>query len=282
MDQNELMKIVRNEVILAVGKTVGKRFVPAAVSNRHVHLSRADIDKLFGAGYELTPIKPLSQPGQFAAKETITLHGPKGSIAGIRVLGPARPDTQIEISVTDSFKLGIKPVVCMSGKVEGTPGGRIESQFGSAEISRGVMVSARHLHLSAAQAERLNLKDGQVISLRSTGERAIVLENVIVRSGEGHDLEVHLDMDEANAAIIKNGDLLEIVEGRAPSVASAAPQIPAAPEVQIPSEPLTLVTEEDVKLAARRGAEVSAAEGAIITPLAKDTARELNVKIKVG
>ncbi len=279
MDQNELMKIVRNEVILAVGKTLGKAFVPAAVSNRHVHLSRADIDRLFGAGYELTPIKPLSQPGQFAAKETITLHGPKGSIAGIRVLGPARPDTQIEISVTDSFKLGIKPVVRMSGKVEGTPGGRIETQFGSVEIPCGVMVSARHLHLSARQAEQLNLKDGQTIALKSMGERAIVLENVIVRSGDGHDMEVHLDMDEANAAIIKNGDLLEIVGGEAVSVKPQA----AVSEVQAASiEPLSLVTEEDVKLAAKRGGSVAAAAGAIITPLAKDTARELNVDIKVG
>lgn len=280
MDQNELMKIVRNEVILAVGKTMGKRFVPAAVSNRHVHLCRADIDRLFGAGYQLTPVKPLSQPGQFAAKETITLYGPKGSIAGIRVLGPERSDTQIEISVTDSFKLGIKPVVRMSGKVEGTPGGRMETAFGSAELAQGVMVSARHLHLSARQAEQLNLKDGQVISLKSTGERAIVLENVIVRSGEGHDLEVHLDMDEANAAIIRNGDLMEIVDG---GYVSAAPETPqAAKKNEAPAEPLTLVTEEDVKLAAKRGGSVKAAEGAIITPLAKDTARELNVEIKVG
>lgn len=212
MDQNEIKAKVRNEVIRAFGKSTGKKYVPAAVSNRHIHLCRADIDKLFGAGYELQPLKPLSQPGQYAAKETVTLTGPKGSIAGVRVLGPARPDTQAEISVTDSFKLGIRPVVRMSGKVDGSPGGKIEGPAGSVELEKGIMVSARHLHLSAAQAVELGLRDGQVVSLKSFGERATVFENVAVRSGDGHDMEVHLDMDEANAAMLKNGDIMEIIE----------------------------------------------------------------------
>jgi len=212
LDQNELRTKVRNEVIKAFGRATGKKFVPAAVSNRHVHLCREDIDKLFGKGYELQPVKPLSQPGQFASKETVTLTGPKGSIKGIRVLGPARPDTQIEISVTDSFKLGIKPVVRMSGKIEGSPGGKLETPTGSTVIEKGILVSARHLHLSAQQAEELGLKDGQTVSLKTFGERAVIFENVLVRSGDGHEMEVHLDMDEANAAMLKNGDIMEIIE----------------------------------------------------------------------
>lgn len=287
LDQNELMNIVRTEVILAVGKALGKRFIPAAVSNRHVHLCRADIDKLFGVGYELTPLKPLSQPGQYAAKETITLEGPKGSVSGIRVLGPARPETQIEISVTDSFKLGIKPVVRMSGKLDGSPGGVLTTPQGRAEINKGVVVSARHIHLSARQAEALQLTDGQVVGLRSTGERSIVLENVLVRSGEGHHFEVHLDMDEANAAMIGNGDLLEIVEEckaqQIPAqVKTAANVLPVQPAVAN-DEPLSLITEEEVKQAAKCGQSmVKAAQRAIITPLARDTARELGISIERG
>ncbi len=166
---------------------------------------------LFRSGYQLTPLKPLSQPGQYAAKETVTLTGPKGSIKGIRVLGPARPDTQVEVSVTDSFKLGIKPVVQMSGNIEGTPGGLLEGPAGKAEIAKGIMVSERHLHLSEDQAKALCLQDGQAVSLKTFGPRPVIFENVIVRSGAGHYMEVHLDMDEANAALLKNGDIMEIV-----------------------------------------------------------------------
>ncbi len=207
----DIKMAVKTEVILAFGRTTGRRFVQAAVSNHHVHLCQADIDRLFGQGYQLTPLKPLSQPGQYAAKETVTLTGPKGSIKGIRVLGPARPDTQVEVSVTDSFKLGIKPVVQMSGNIEGTPGGLLEGPAGKAEIAKGIMVSERHLHLSEDQAKALCLQDGQAVSLKTFGPRPVIFENVIVRSGAGHYMEVHLDMDEANAALLKNGDIMEIV-----------------------------------------------------------------------
>ncbi len=211
MDQQELGLKIRVGVLKAIKESTGKRFVPVAASNRHVHLSRHDIDTLFGNGYELSPTKPLSQPKQFAGKETVTLVGPKGKIEKIRVLGPARKDTQVEISITDSFKLGVKPVVRMSGDIAGTPGGTLVSEHGSVELSEGVMVSARHLHLSAQQAAEYGLRDGDVVGLKSKGERAVVFENVLVRSGDGHEMEVHLDVDEANAAGIKNGDILEII-----------------------------------------------------------------------
>lgn len=185
--------------------------MPAAVSNRHAHLSRNDIDALFGVGYELTPIKPLSQPGQYAAQETITLAGAKGEIKGIRVLGPARKETQVEISVTDSFRVGIQPMNRMSGDLAGSPGAKIKTERGSVELPFGVVVSARHLHLSEEQAKQLDLLDGQNVSLKTGGARSIILEHVIVRCGTGHDMEVHLDTDEANAAMIKNGDIMEIV-----------------------------------------------------------------------
>ena len=211
MDKSELKTKIRNQIIKAVSRALNVRLIPAAASNRHAHLTKQDIEKLFGEGYKLEVLKPLSQPGQFAAKETVTLTGPKGSISGIRVLGPARPETQVEISVTDSFKLGIKPVVRMSGKLDGTPGGKLTGPKGSAEIQNGVIVSARHIHMSDDEAAEYGLKNGDVVALKSFGERSVIFENVLIRSGRGHEFEVHLDVDEANAAMIKNGDVMEIV-----------------------------------------------------------------------
>ena len=117
----------------------------------------------------------------------------------------------MEISVTDSFRLGIKPLLRMSGDTGGSPGGRIETKLGSVELSEGVIVAARHMHISSAQARIMGLSDGQAVSLRSSGGRGIVFDNVVVRSGKGFDLEVHLDTDEANAAFLSDGDILEVM-----------------------------------------------------------------------
>jgi putative phosphotransacetylase len=202
---------IRNAVLIAIYKKTGVRYVPVAISNRHAHLAGGDVDILFGAGYGLTPLKPLSQPGQYAANETVSLVGPKGRIDGIRILGPARASTQVEISVTDSFRLGIKPVLRMSGDTAGSPGGRIETKLGSVELTEGAIVAARHMHVSPEQAREMRLSDGQVVSLKSGGGRGVVFGNVVVRSGDGFDMEVHLDTDEANAALLRDGDVLEIV-----------------------------------------------------------------------
>ncbi len=211
MDKSAIRKIVEAEVVSRLMEQTGRRIVPAAVSNRHIHLSRSHVERLFGAGYQLTPIKPLSQPGQFACEETVTIQGPKGAIEKVRVLGPERPDTQIEISATDSFKLGVPIAVHMSGEVAGTPGCRISGPKGTVELAQGLMVSKRHLHMSAAQADQYHLKNGDTVKLRFGGSRPMVFEDVLVRAGDGHELEVHLDMDEANAALVKNGDYMEII-----------------------------------------------------------------------
>jgi putative phosphotransacetylase len=202
---------IRNAVLMEIYKKTGVRYVPVAISNRHAHLSRADMEVLFGSGYNLTPMRPLSQPEQYAAKETVSLAGPKGRIDGIRILGPERRGSQVEISVTDSFRLGIEPLLRMSGDTAGSPGGRIETNLGSVELNEGVIVAARHMHISSAQAQIMGLSDGQAVSLKSAGGRGVVFDNVVVRSGEGFDLEVHLDTDEANAALLRDGDLLEVV-----------------------------------------------------------------------
>ncbi|MDR1954100.1 MAG: phosphate propanoyltransferase [Clostridiales Family XIII bacterium] len=210
LEQN-IERRIREATIFAIYKQSGRRFVPAAISGRHVHLCRKDIDALFGFGYELTPMKPLVQPGQFASEETVTIVGPKGRIAKVRVLGPARPETQVEISVSDTFSIGIVPALRMSGDVAGTPGVRLETEKGSADLASGTIIAARHLHLSSSQAQALGLADGQIVTLRKNGPRAAILGSVVVRSGDAHEMEVHIDQDEANAALIRNGDLLEIV-----------------------------------------------------------------------
>ena len=208
----ELRRKIRENVLVALYKATGKRYVPAAISNRHVHLSRLEVDILFGNGYELKPDRPLVQPGIFAAKETVTLIGPKGRMEGVRILGPLREAAQVEISVTDSYQLGVGQVLRMSGDVAGSQSIVLETRQGRMELTEGVIIAVRHLHMSADQAKAFGLSDGQTVSLKSDGERSVTLNEVAVRTGSAHDLEVHLDTDEANAAMIKNGDLLEIVE----------------------------------------------------------------------
>lgn len=205
---------IQRAVTLAVcGKLAaqGQFYVPAASSARHVHLSKQDIEILFGKGYKLTEYKALTQPGQFASNEKVTVKGSRSEIKGVRVLGPARGNTQVEISLTDSYKLGVKPVVRMSGNIKGTHGVVLIGPKGQVELTEGVIVSARHLHISEDEAKLYNLKNGDIISVKKDGEREITFGNVVVRCGKGHSLEVHLDTDEANAALITNGVLLEVI-----------------------------------------------------------------------
>lgn len=210
MDKGAVQRSVQLAVSEAVFRKSGRMFVPVASSARHVHLCRADVERLFGANYQLGRLKALSQPEQFACKEQVTVVGPKGQLERVRVLGPERKATQVEVSLTDTFTLGIKAPVRMSGKTQGTPGCTLIGPAGSITISEGVIVAARHLHLSAAQAALFGLRDGQTVRLRAEGERATVLENVIVRAGDGHDMEVHIDTDEANAIALQCGTMMEI------------------------------------------------------------------------
>lgn len=211
LNKAKITRQVQLAVSAAVYRSTGRIYVPVAFSNRHIHLSKADIEKLFGPGYQLKPMKALSQPGQFACEETVTIEGPKGRLSKVRVLGPARNDTQMEISLTDSYILGVKGIVRMSGDVAGTPGIRIIGPAGTVEAPQGVIVAARHLHLSAEQAELYGLKNGQEVRLLIDGPRGISLEHVVVRCGKGHDMEVHVDTDEANAAALRSGTMCEVL-----------------------------------------------------------------------
>jgi putative phosphotransacetylase len=166
---------------------------------------------LFGEGFELSVLKPLSQPGQFAAHETVTIVGPKGEIRNVRILGPVRGETQVEISRTDSFFLGIDAPVRMSGDIEGTPGIRVVGPNGEVELIKGVIVAKRHIHFSPADAEKYGVKDRQKVRVKSLGERSLIFDEVIARVHPSFALDCHLDTDEANGAGIKNGGEVELL-----------------------------------------------------------------------
>ncbi len=189
-----------------------KTQLPIAMSNRHIHLSQEDLAALFGEGYELTKNKDLSQPGQFAANEKVDIVGPKGSLKGVRVLGPVRKETQIEISLTDSFTLGIYPPVRDSGDTAGTPGAKVIGPKGEIEISKGVIVAARHIHMHPNDAKEFGVKDKDHVKVKVGGERGLIYDNVLVRVREDFALEMHVDIDEGNAAGVKNGQLVEIIK----------------------------------------------------------------------
>lgn len=189
-----------------------KKELPIALSNRHLHLNQKDIENLFGVGYELTQAKELGQPGQYASNEKVDIEGPRGTIKGIRVLGPARNKSQIEISLGDARVLGVDTVLRDSGDLEDTPGVKMIGPKGQVTLDDGVIVAARHIHMSDADAERFNLKDKQKVRVRVSGERALIFENVLVRVSPSYKLEMHVDIEEGNAAGVKNYDMVEIVD----------------------------------------------------------------------
>ena len=185
--------------------------VPVALSNRHLHVSQADLDVLYGEGHELTNVKDLSQPGQYACEEKVDIVGPKNTIKGVRILGPVRPVTQVEISMFDARALGVEGVVRASGNIVGTPGATIVGPKGQVEIKEGIIVAARHLHMHTDDAPKYGLKDRDVIKVRAGGERAVIFENVVVRVHPTFALDMHIDIEEGNAAGVNNGDLGEII-----------------------------------------------------------------------
>lgn len=191
--------------------TIDPDVVPVGISGRHIHLSQHDLDRLFGTGYQLTPLKDLSQPGQFAAQECVTLAGPNGVIERVRVLGPVRSQTQIEVLAGDTFRLGIPQAVRLSGHLEGTPGVTVVGPKGSVTLEEGVIVAARHIHMNPAQAAERGFYDGEVVSLKVEGDRGGQLDNVIIRVTKSGNLDCHIDTEEANALHIKCGSTLWVV-----------------------------------------------------------------------
>ena len=185
---------------------VGLLTIEIEASGRHIHLSRAHVEALFGPGYQLTPVKDLSQPGQFACKERVTLVGPRGELKNVVVLGPERGESQVEISLTDAVSLGITPPVRQSGDIAGTPGLTVRCGERLVTLDHGLIAAQRHIHMTPEDAGRRGVKDGQVVRLKTFTARPLVFDDVVVRVSPKFATVVHLDYDEANACGFHKGD----------------------------------------------------------------------------
>ena len=207
----EMVKKVLNE--MSGGTTSSDGDIPVGVSNRHIHLSREHLDILFGQGYELTPIKELSQPGQYACKELLTIVGPSlRPIENVRVLGPVRRESQVEISMTDSFTLKVKPPVRESGKIEGSAPLTIIGPRGVVTLKEGCIIANRHIHMHTSDGQRFGVRDGDYVTVDVNGKKRTRWYDVQVRVSDAFALEMHVDTDDANAAGIGNGCKVKLVK----------------------------------------------------------------------
>lgn len=186
--------------------------IPVGISNRHIHLSREDLEICFGKNYQLTPIKDLSQPGQFACKETMTICGPRGSIENVRVLGPVRKESQVEILASDNFKLGIKAPLRISGEIAGSSPITIVGSKGSKYLHQGAIVAARHIHMTEDDAKRFGVRNGQIVAIEVEGLRGGTYTNVVIRANDKSRLECHLDTEESNAMGLNSKSKIRIIK----------------------------------------------------------------------
>jgi len=185
--------------------------IPISVSAHHIHLTEDSVEKLFGVGYKLKKLRPLKQAAEWAAEEKLTVVGPRGQIENIRVLGPCRAANQIEVSETESFHLGVDAPVRLSGKVVGTPSITLVGPAGSIQSS-GIIIAQRHIHMNSSDAEKFNLKHGDVVEVEiPSTSRSIIFRDVVIRVNSDYSLEMHIDTDEANAANISHGGEGELI-----------------------------------------------------------------------
>jgi propanediol utilization protein len=203
LDRTQIEQIVREIVLAQVGGPVGKPNLVVSVSARHVHLTDQDVETLFGEGHKLTVAKDLYQDGFFAAEETVMVVGPRRRmLPTVRILGPTRPESQVELAFTDGISLGIDLPVRASGVIDGTPGCVLVGPKGVVELKKGVIRAERHVHMGPSDAEQYGVKDKERMSLRVTSSCTTLFEDLLVRVGKGIKLEVHLDTDEGNACDI--------------------------------------------------------------------------------
>lgn len=209
--------ITREQLEQIVAEAVRKELcmrscqVPVGISVRHIHLSRADVDKLFGRNYLLTPKKQLSQPGQYACEECLDVIGPRGELKKVRILGPERKATQIELAQTDCRNIGISAPVRSSGNTAGTPGVTLRGPLGEIRVPEGVIIADRHLHMSDTEAAAFGLKDGDHVQIRIDGIKPGILGNVLVRAGKAHALDLHIDTDDGNAFLLQQGQMVTVL-----------------------------------------------------------------------
>lgn len=286
MQENLVQKIVE-EVLQQVLKNQsspphdGK--IPIGVSARHVHLAQAEVEQLFGENYQLTPKFELSQPGQFAAEETVVIAGPKGSIERVRILGPARSLSQVEVSWTDAMKLGIKPPLRISGDIQGSSPVTLIGPKGSVVLNEGLIIAQAHIHMSPEDSAKFNVMDGQSVQIKVEGIRPIILSNVVIRVSERYRLEMHIDTDEANAGLIQQGTVAEIVQHQVKEQSiPVKEQSPVVAKVEKPA-----IYHYDKKLLSQLevleidAQEIVVPKKTIVTALAYDKLRELNKTLTI-
>ena len=214
-DYNTLVSEIVSRVMAEMQGTekTADMLVPVGVSNRHIHLTQEHVEILFGKGYQLTPFKELSQPGQYACKEQLTIIGPSlRPIEGVRVLGPTRKASQVEISRTDSYVLKVKPPVRESGDIAGSAPITIIGPKGVVTLKEGCIIANRHIHMSLDDAAKFAVKDGDYVDVLVEGERKTMFYDVQIRANAAFRLEMHIDTDDANAAGIGNGFKVKMVK----------------------------------------------------------------------
>ena len=210
MEREELKQLVKQVVLEYMDQQVTQ--IPIGVSGRHLHLSEKDFKTLF-PGEDLRVMRWLKQPGEFAAEQTVTVVGKKGQIERVRILGPFRTETQLEISKTDARKIGIPAVIRMSGELLGTPGVMLLTDAGEVDLQQGVIVAKRHIHMPTSVAECLQVAAGEEVSVQvRSGERSLIFQHCVVRVSDDFELEMHIDIDEANAADVGEDAFATIVE----------------------------------------------------------------------
>ncbi len=248
----------------------GRKPIPVGISNRHIHIFQPDLEVLFGTGHQLQILRNISQKGQFAAQETVDVVGPKGRIDRIRLVGPARGQTQIEISRTDAFRLGLDPPVRYSSDLSGTPGVRLIGPEGELDVKAGVIIPQRHIHMSPREAAEFGVRDRERVfvapieadSLNPQSEpRSIIFGNVLIRVDPTFVLDFHIDVDEANAAGLQTGDHVYIIKR----------------DRNTQPQSKKLITENDVRQAILSRRKILVAPGTIVTPAARDLAKAHDV-----
>ncbi|MBS3994170.1 MAG: phosphate propanoyltransferase [Alkaliphilus sp.] len=189
-----------------------KHEISVGISNRHLHLSQKDQNSLFGEGYQMTKLKDLSQPKQYACKETVTICGPNGAIEKVRILGPVRSKTQVEILEGDCYKLGVVTQARLSGDLQGTPGITLVGPKGSVQTTEGLIVAQRHIHMTTEDAMHLGVNDGQIVAIEVSGPRGGIYNNVAIRANDSSALECHIDIEEANAMNVNSLSKIKLIK----------------------------------------------------------------------
>jgi putative phosphotransacetylase len=288
MNEHTIQKIIEEVVRQLLIKDSKTSTIPMAVSARHCHVSQRDLESLFGKDYQLTKKADLSQPGQFAANETVTIVGPRGSLEKVRILGPARALTQVEVSRTDSIRLGLNTPIRESGNIEGSAPITLVGPFGSIFKKEGLIIAQAHIHMSPNDAKVFDVENGEYVQIKTGNERPVSFDKVLIRVSPKYKLEMHIDTDEANAGLIISGQTGRLVkyEGiRGEKVDSwdKVTQKPPQPDITTKEERCVfenkLLSEREVRNWKEH--TILIYKRTIVTPLARDTARELGKTIRV-